>query len=119
SQAQGALGQSGDDSAGRPADGPSKGGPPGGARMPGAPGGGRPGMAGRPGGDGEGGPSPMPSNDPNMKKSMEASGAPSGFGGNKPPGTYMDIPKKYYTASTSDITVTIKSGEPLNIELKD
>jgi hypothetical protein len=119
---KGPIGQSGNYSVRRPEGDGKPGGAPPGSRTPGMggrPGGGRPGGAPGAGGDAGQGPAQMPSDDPSRKKAMEAAGAPSSFGGNKQAGTYMDIPKKYYTASTSDYTVTIKSGEPLNIELKD
>src|SRR5262245_12931827 len=113
---KGAIGASGDYSY-RGKETP--GGPPGGAgrpRAPGMPGGVGPGPGSQPGGQG-GGPAQMPKNDPNMKKAMEEKGAPSSFGGSQA-GTYMDIPAKYHDGS-ADLTVTIKSGEPLIIDLKD
>jgi len=111
---KGAIGISGDNSF-RDPENPNA--PPGGPR-PGMPGGINPG-GGAGGTAGGQGPRQMPKNDPNMKKHMEESGAPSSFGGGSKVGTYMDIPKKYYDGSSSDLTVTIKKGEPLNIELKD
>jgi hypothetical protein len=113
---KGAIGASGDYSNRDPGAAPA--GPPGGAK-PGMPGGTRPGGPGGPGGAGSGGgPAQMPKNDENMKKAMAEKGAPASTSGVHV-GTYMKIPEKYYNGSTSDLNVTIKSGEPLNIDLKD
>jgi hypothetical protein len=111
---KGAIGASGDYSnrdPGASGSGPSAGGRPGGPTIPG---GLRPGA----GGGGTGGPAQMPKNDEHMRKAMAEKGAPSSTVGTHV-GTYVEIPKKYYSGSTTDITITIKSGEPLNIELKD
>ena len=49
---------------------------------------------------------------------MQEKGAPGSFGQAKK-GTYMQIPEKYYAGQTTDLKITVKSGDTLKLELKD